>query len=133
MTWKKEFTCLNCQQRKTSLNSYGKYCSNKCQKEFEMYQKVSQGIASHRTLKRYFMTKHGKCSECGIADWKNAPIVLELDHIDGNHKNNDLENLRLLCPNCHSQTPTYRAKNKGNGREYRRNCPQTQDGVGSVL
>jgi Zn finger protein HypA/HybF involved in hydrogenase expression len=56
-----------------------------------------------------------KCSECSIQDWNNSPIVLELDHIDGDKLNNKLENLRLLCPNCHSQTPTFRnrgGKNK---------------------
>lgn len=40
------------------------------------------------------------------------PIPLELDHIDGNHQNNALQNLRLLCPNCHALTPTFRDKNK---------------------
>jgi hypothetical protein len=39
------------------------------------------------------------------------PIPLELDHIDGHHWNNSLDNLRLLCPNCHAQTPTYKARN----------------------
>jgi len=42
----------------------------------------------------------------------DQPIPLELDHIDGNHQNNALDNLRLLCPNCHSLTPTFRGKNK---------------------
>jgi 5-methylcytosine-specific restriction endonuclease McrA len=45
---------------------------------------------------------------------------LQLEHKDGNSENNKPENLCLLCPNCHSQTPTYGAKNKGNGRHYRR-------------
>jgi predicted HNH restriction endonuclease len=43
-----------------------------------------------------------------------------LEHIDGNAYNNSESNLSLLCPNCHSQTPTYKAKNKGNGRVERR-------------
>ena len=49
-----------------------------------------------------------KCSQCNRKTWNNKPIPLELDHIDGNHDNNNLDNLRLLCPNCHAQTPTYR-------------------------
>jgi 5-methylcytosine-specific restriction endonuclease McrA len=51
-----------------------------------------------------------KCNSCGIADYNNQAISLELNHIDGNRANHKLENLELLCPNCHSQTPTYRSK-----------------------
>lgn len=53
-----------------------------------------------------------KCAICAIDSWNGSTISLELDHIDGNRLNHRLENLRLLCPNCHSQTSTYRAKNK---------------------
>lgn len=53
------------------------------------------------------------CSSCNLIEWLNAPIPLELDHIDGDHQNNTLSNLRLLCPNCHALTPTYRGKNIG--------------------
>ena len=53
-----------------------------------------------------------KCKECGITDWNNKKISLELDHINGINTDNKIDNLRLLCPNCHSQTPTFRAKNK---------------------
>ena len=52
-----------------------------------------------------------ECSECLLSEWRCKPISLELDHIDGNNKNNDLSNLRLLCPNCHSQTETFRGRN----------------------
>lgn len=52
-----------------------------------------------------------KCSKCGLGNsWQGEPITLQLDHIDGNHHNNSLENLRILCPNCHSQTTTWGAK-----------------------
>lgn len=50
--------------------------------------------------------KDYKCEECGISEWMGKPAPLELDHIDGNHYNNELVNLKILCPNCHALTPT---------------------------
>lgn len=54
-----------------------------------------------------------KCQECGISDWNGKPLSLHLDHINGINNDHRLENLRFLCPNCHSQTDTYAGKNKG--------------------
>lgn len=55
-----------------------------------------------------------KCVECGLESvWNNKPIVLQLDHINGIHDDNRLVNLRILCPNCHSQTGTFAGKNIG--------------------
>src|SRR5210317_461239 len=58
--------------------------------------------------------KEEKCEMCGIEDWQGERLAFELDHIDGNSRNHLLENLRVVCPNCHSQTETYRAKNISN-------------------
>lgn len=54
------------------------------------------------------------CSICKISDWQGESLSLHLDHIDGDNTNNQISNLRLLCPNCHSQTPTYCGRNKKN-------------------
>lgn len=53
-----------------------------------------------------------KCLLCGIDSWLKKPISLELDHIDGDNTNHSRNNLRLLCPNCHSQTPTFRNRKR---------------------
>lgn len=62
-----------------------------------------------RLLKAGLLTYH--CYQCKITSWCGKPLTLQLDHIDGNNQNHALENLRLLCPNCHSQTETYAGRN----------------------
>jgi len=52
-----------------------------------------------------------KCNECGINEWRGKKLTVELEHKNGNNRDNRLENLIFLCPNCHSQTETYRSKN----------------------
>lgn len=52
-----------------------------------------------------------KCENCGLTDWLGEPIKLEVHHKNGDRSNNELENLQLLCPNCHSYTPTFTRKN----------------------
>lgn len=54
------------------------------------------------------------CAWCGIAEWRGSALVLHLDHINGINNDNRLVNLRLLCPNCHSQTETYGRKRRSN-------------------
>jgi 5-methylcytosine-specific restriction endonuclease McrA len=56
--------------------------------------------------------KDNSCEVCGIKDWNNTKLNMELDHIDGDRTNHNIDNLRMICPNCHSQTDTYRSKNR---------------------
>ena len=60
-----------------------------------------------------------ECECCGNkGEWNGKPLVLQLDHKDGNHNNHSVENLRFLCPNCHSQTNTYSGKNAKHEDRY---------------
>ncbi len=64
----------------------------------------------NRLIKENILTT--VCSACNLKEWLGSSIPLELDHINGDKYDNRLHNLRLLCPNCHALTPTYRGKNK---------------------
>jgi hypothetical protein len=59
--------------------------------------------------RRVFSEQYGKCL-CGLSEWHEKRLVLEIHHIDGAHQNNSRENLQYLCPNCHSQTPFFRRR-----------------------
>jgi Zn finger protein HypA/HybF involved in hydrogenase expression len=69
---------------------------------------------SKQTLKKRYMARRKapcQCDVCGISEWMGIQLGLDLDHVDGNNTNNTWENLRLLCPNCHSQTATHAGRN----------------------
>ncbi|MBP5455289.1 MAG: hypothetical protein J6Y37_02190 [Paludibacteraceae bacterium] len=68
--------------------------------------------------------KTNKCEKCGISSWQGEPIVCQLHHINGDNTDNRLENLQMLCPNCHSQTDNYcgQANKKTNGPRYCKDC-----------
>ena len=103
------------------------FCSPECHKSHQYYERLDDWIfgkenpKARNFFKRYLTETYGyKCSCCSISEWNGKSIVLEIDHIDGNSDNNRPENLRFICPNCHSQTDTYKARNMGKGRHYRR-------------
>jgi hypothetical protein len=121
-----------------------KYCSNSCQKEFEYKRILKQWKAGKITglqstgivtpwLKRYLREKFGdKCVMCGWSKVHPATgkVPLVADHIDGNWKNNQEENLRLLCPNCDALTPTFSNLNRGRGRTNRALSKRTREARG---
>lgn len=80
----------------------------------------SRNISNY--LKRYLFEKSGeRCSGCGWnkRNLTTGSVPLEIDHIDGNSENNLESNLRVLCPNCHALTVSFKNLNKGNGRKWR--------------
>lgn len=82
-------------------------------KPINEYLTKDSGVQSNK-LRKYLLDEkifEHKCSSCTNTTWLDNLIPLELDHIDGDNTNNKLANLRLLCPNCHSLTPTYRGRN----------------------
>lgn len=125
--------CANCN---TKLGgSQRKFCSLKCQKDYEYSAYVSawkdgkhdgsvgvraRGLSGY--IKRYIRLKHDNmCARCG---WKEinpvtGNVPLEIDHVDGDSENNVESNLILLCPNCHSLTKNFKNLNKGKGRIWR--------------
>jgi len=123
------YKCLCCEKEcESSRQKTNKYCSIQCQVDYQYQTRVKQWLIEGKDWKgmvpnwvrKALAEKFGnKCSECGINEYNNKPITLEVDHKDGNYTNNSIKNLRLICPNCHSQTPTYKNRNKGNGRPLR--------------
>lgn len=126
--------CVDCGKQ---LQRQGnKYCSNKCQGNYQYRICVlkwlkgevdggrgitTRNISGH--VKRYIVKKYS--NKRSIYGWSRinpvtGDVPLELDHIDGNSDNNIESNLRSLCPNCHSLTPSFRNLNKGLGRKWRR-------------
>jgi hypothetical protein len=67
-------------------------------------------------------TRGSICQVCLLSTWNGKPIAIEVDHINGNSDDNSSENLRLVCPNCHAQTDTYKGRNrfKGSQRQLKR-------------
>lgn len=123
--------CLNCG---IIINNRNKYCSNKCQIDYQYKKYIDEwkkgkkgGLRGEYQISSYIKTYlfkkyNNKCAKCGwgeINKYTNS-IPLEIEHIDGNYKNNLEENLILLCPNCHSLTSTYKGANINYGRKSRK-------------
>lgn len=120
--------CLNC-GKEIEKN----FCNNTCYAEYNKKQiflkiencdfRLDNKITESKWIKKYLIEKYGE--QCMICGWceknkKTNIIPIELNHINGNSENNNLNNVELLCPNCHSLTENYGALNKGNGRTHRK-------------
>lgn len=125
-------TCENC--GKPLSNPRSTFCSNQCHREFahklwieRWKNKEETGVRGEylisNHIRNYLLEKYNnKCARCGWGEINpyTGKVPLEVEHIDGNFRNNSEENLILLCPNCHSLTSTYKGANMGNGRKSRR-------------
>lgn len=138
VTWKKKritFICEECGSNFKGIESIRrKFCSVKCQGQKQHNRAVSEWLEGKRPghhksgglsefVREFLFEKRGKkCEQCGWCEVNptTGKIPIHIDHIDGIWENSTLENLRILCPNCHSLTPTFGILNKGKGREYRR-------------
>ncbi len=123
-------TCLQC--GRILGKAQKKFCSNQCQADYR-YKIAKENWLSGRVrldtvnvsryIRRFLLEHHGeKCVECG---WNKRHLItkrvpLEVEHVDGDASNNDIKNLKLLCPNCHSLTASFRNLNKGKGRAWRK-------------
>ena len=121
---------INCQNCKIDVEVWSHHDSKYCGYDCAVTHKYKIFIESWTTGKtnptlntsrkgaskriyRYFKENIHHCQNCGIdKTWNNKYLTLELDHIDGDRGNNYYDNLRYLCPNCHSQTDTYRNKTR---------------------
>ena len=119
----KVYECKVCKKEvKKGYTKANVYCSNKCQQADRSKKILEDWLNGTYTSKKgvpplvaknWISEQQGHaCLLCGITDWNGQPITFQFDHIDGNRDNNTPENIRMLCPNCHSQTDTYGVKNK---------------------
>ena len=92
------------------------YLANKKHDKISEQDILRENCKHQRTVLRRYVIKNNlipyKCAICGCTEWQGKTLSLELDHINGINNDNRLENLRFLCPNCHSQTSTYGSRNQ---------------------
>ena len=116
--------CQNCSKEFTYGHSKtGKFCSNQCSGEYKSKKAREDFWAGNKpniyrdVARRFLSERRGyKCEVCKIDNWNGKELTLHVDHVNGDPSNNHPDNLRLICPNCHSQTSFLGGANKGRGR-----------------
>lgn len=121
--------CPNCGEFSYARTKNGRklntYCNRACYFEHRLKKAEirveNNEVQTRTTLRSYLIKTRGhKCSICGLEEWRGQPTPLIIDHINGNSEQSTNDNIRMVCPNCDAQLPTYMGRNKGNGRKYRR-------------
>lgn len=111
--------CFTCGTRyKTTIASHG-FCSDECKMvafKARLRTLLVKGSSAQTGWIKGALLRVGwlerECSRCGITEWQGEPAPLELDHVNGDNRDHRLENLRILCNNCHALTPTWRRHKK---------------------
>lgn len=113
--------CITCFNKRKGINGEEKK-AEKYINEWLISGKLKTNSPPKTRVRNFILKDQDqKCSICGMEQfWNGKKIVFVLDHIDGNCKNNNRKNLRMVCPNCDSQLDTFKGKNKGKGRRYNR-------------
>jgi hypothetical protein len=100
-------------QQRVRSTKVQKWKRKKGQSRKEFILSLSYEELTFETLReRILIEQNNKCSKCNNDSWMGEPLVLELEHKDGNNKNDSRSNIEMLCPNCHSLTKTWRGRNK---------------------
>lgn len=119
-----------CKNRKEHFSGLCRDCLIKERRQIKLEKWLQNGdtgcgVSStiRGTIRDYIYNKqHNQCAICRIKnEWNGKKLNFILDHIDGDASNNKEQNLRLICPNCDSQLPTYKSKNKNSARTFRTN------------
>jgi endogenous inhibitor of DNA gyrase (YacG/DUF329 family) len=130
--------CKNCEKEfeYSPKSTFGLYCSNQCQGDFQVRQRFTKNKKWKHSMGVYLKKIRGnECEVCHITEYNGLPLTMHIDHINGDRFDNRYENLKVLCPNCHSQTETFawknvsqegRNKQKLSGKEIRQNQIKSQ-------
>jgi len=119
---KKNWKKLTEEEKKTRIEQTYKSSKKSLEQYWKEFRLENFEILGNDAKKKILFEERGeKCVQCGILEWCGKKLTLQLDHIDGNRENNIRENLRILCPNCHSLTSSYVGRNQiphNKGKKY---------------
>lgn len=123
-TLKKVISEFNLDETKLNQNRHNKYVQCAKNTHVKIKKPLSEILTKDSTYQGYKLLlrlyeegiKIPQCEFCGITEWNNKPLVFQIHHEDGDSTNNELSNIKVACPNCHSQTENYAGKSKNKNK-----------------